>query len=167
MTKREAFLEWAKAREGCPYVWAAKGGHVTSVEGKQVPAYDCSGFIVCGLEAVGWDPIPARLSDAPWISINHLWRGHPDFKRIKLARTQEPRAGDLAIYGTPQRATHGMILWENGHVIGACGGNQHTVTPALAARVGAKVRFRPSALYRSDLLGYLCFPLDVPTQPQE
>jgi cell wall-associated NlpC family hydrolase len=86
----------------------------------------------------------------------------------QLPVTLHPEPGDAAVYGTPERATHIMLVVGDGRVIGACGGGPETKTEALARARGARVQFRPRADYRrrrtadgrlvSDFLGFRKLP---------
>ena len=127
------YLSLLRDSEGTPYVYGAKGlpGQV---------GLDCSGTV----------------SDA-------LWDAHDDVDRRRnwnahrywsdLPRTTEPKAGDLCLYGSAERANHIMTLMPDGRVFGACGGDSTTTSVAEAHRVGAAVRFRSGPAYRKDLLG--------------
>lgn len=120
---------------------------------------DCSGFVCAGV-------LVATKGRIDWR--NRWWA---DRMHHELPVTTHPRPGDLAVYGTPEKATHVMVVVGDGRVLGACGGDSTTKTKELAIARGARVRFRPKADYRtrrnekglsvSDFLGFrVCSPLN-------
>lgn len=136
---RIAFLAWLQAQEGKPYVWGGKG----------MAAFDCSGLVTAGFQAVGvpgWGDFE-RLH----VYSAALWKNLPD--------VETPLPGDLAFYGAPH-IRHVMVWWGDGRVLGACGGGSTTTTVEEAARRRARVQFRPTHLYRPDFRGFRVSPLD-------
>lgn len=119
---------------------------------------DCSGFVVGGYYV-------ATRGKLDWRATHNADRLHKE-----LPCTAHPKPGDIAVYGTPERATHVMVVWGDGRVLGACGGDPSTTTKERAITQGARVRFRPKADYRrrrtpdgrvvSDFLGFRVSPLD-------
>lgn len=73
-----------------------------------------------------------------------------------------PRPLDLAFYGSgPTHIVHVMVCMAgiDGRVFGATGGNSDVTSPEVAARFGARVRFRPRITYRPDFVGLRKLPL--------
>lgn len=129
--KRKFFLDWLLKQEGRTCLWAAKGPLL----------FDCSGLVTCGYLAAGLpDWRQTHNTDALW---------------GQLAPIDEPRAGDLVLYGGQKSwdVEHVMIWWGDGRVFGACGASSHIKTLDEALRKGARVRFR-APNYRADFRGY-------------
>ena len=123
--KRQAFLDAAKRIEGKPYVYGTDGPDT----------FDCSGVVAyCLLHAAGLD----------W---RKTWWA--DRMREKLPPTVTPAPGDLALY-----PGHVMLVWGDGRVFGACGGDSTTTSIERALKRAARVRFRRTVDYRPDFLGY-------------
>lgn len=124
---------------GKPYVWGAKGPDT----------FDCSGVVTWLLHEVG-GPDWRALHNA-----QRLWN--------ELEPTDRPAPGDLAFYGHGKNLiSHVMVCFDggpNGRVFGACGGNQYTTSAELAAKIGARVRFRNTKDYRPDFKGFRKLPL--------
>lgn len=128
--RRLDFMVAAKALEGLPYVWGAKGPD----------RFDCSGlvtFLLWRMPAVDWRDTH---------NCHALWNVLPE--------TKEPKPMDLAFYGRPAHPSHVLLVWGDGRVFGACGGNSSTRDVETAQRIHAAVKFRPKVEYRPDLLGY-------------
>lgn len=145
-------LAWCLKHEGAPYTWGAKGD--LHPNGKiSVPCFDCSGFVTAGITACGLPSICHKC--------NLGLRSFHGAQRImdEWEPTTTPHALDVALYGRPGHANHVMFVWGDGRVYGASGGNSSTTSPQVAARIGACVKFKPSAGYRPDLLGYRVNPL--------
>lgn len=130
MSRRLIFLDAALRLEGQPYLWCGKGP----------TAFDCSGLATWCLRAAG-GPDWRTTHNA-----QRLWDGLPGVPK--------PAPGDLVFYGRLDRVVHVMVWWGDGRVFGACGGDRGTTSLELAAARGARVRFRRSAEYRVDVLGY-------------
>lgn len=119
---------------------------------------DCSGFVTGGLYV-------ATRGRVDWRTTHNADRLHKE-----LPCTATPKPGDLAVYGTPEKANHVMVWVGDGRVLGACGGGPNTTSRELAMSQGARVRYRNRADYRqrlaangmrvSDFLGYRVSPLD-------
>lgn len=153
MTEREAYLKWveAQAAHGTPYCWPheSNGYLGKGLKSPEAPeALDCSGTVTCGL----YNSTGGRVDWRANYNANRLWR--------ELPPTDSPKPGDLAFYGTPGRATHVMTVVGDGRVVGACGGNSDTLSVDIAAKHGARVKYRDSANYRRDFLGYRALPVD-------
>jgi len=151
--ERLTYLAWvqAQAEKGTPYCWPAPANGYMG-KGLQRPeapeALDCSGTVTCGL----FNATSGRVD----------WRANHNAARlwVELKATAAPKPGDLAFYGRPGRVTHVMTVVGDGRVVGACGGNSDTLSVEIARKMGARVKYRPSAKYRPDLLGYRSLPVD-------
>lgn len=153
MSERTAYLDWveAQAERGTPYCWpdASNGYLGKGLQRPEAPeALDCSGTVTCGL----YNATRGRLD---WRAMHNAQRLFSD-----LAPTDKPRPGDLAFYGRPGRVTHVMTVVGDGRVVGACGGNSHTLSVELARKAGARVKYRASATYRLDFIGYRTLPVE-------
>lgn len=154
---RVAFMGWLLKQEGKPYLWAAKGELNPLAHAE---CFDCSGLITCGMVEVGWPRICARIECADgkdWLGFHNAQRLFDHFEPLGPGAT--PRAMDLAFYGSsPRNVDHVMVLWGDGQVFGASGGNRHSIDPVDTLRRGQKVRFRPSVTYRPDLIAIRSLP---------
>lgn len=125
------------------YRWA---GYLSPAKG-----HDCSGHIVWWCDRVGVR-LPRGRATA-----DSLYR---DLEAIDV-----PRPGDLALYGTPAKATHVMIVVGE-LVAGACpvagmsGGGSKTASVEIAKASGAWHKWFASHLYRRDFLGFRKLPID-------
>lgn len=134
VSKRQQFLDWCYAQKGKPYIWGADGPD----------GYDCSGLIAAGVLFLGGpDWRKTHTSDRM-------------FRELRPIEGRNAQAGDLVFYGPPLKVTHVMVLWGDGRVFGAAGGNSRTTSPTK----GAEVQFRRSINYRPDLRGLRAFPLE-------
>lgn len=137
MSQRSRFLQVAEDLEGISYLWGGKrladGG------------LDCSGFVThCRAKALG-EQLRVENADA-------LWRS--------LEPVEHPIPGDLAFYGTREKATHVVVCTPTG-VIGASGGGSATTSTEIARAVRprpAAVRREPTPGYRRDFLGFRRLP---------
>lgn len=163
--RRIKLLDWALSKEGAYYRWGGKGETIPEGvflnEGITPPKcrelYDCSGLITCAMVFMG---LPDK---------RQKWNAAGLFLHLQPVSVSDVRPMDLAFYGqlTQQgpRIDHVMFHWEDGRVYGACQGNSGTLTLATAHRVGARVRFRNSHMYRPDFRGFRKFPL--PPRPKD
>lgn len=134
LTHRELAARIAEGLKGVPYIW-----------GGALPAhgFDCSGFVIWILQTL------AVLTPGDWTA-QGLFRS---FSMNTIMHTDEPRPGDLAFYGDDLKTiTHVMMHADKFTVIGATGGNKHTLTRDHARQIGAQVKAAPTH-YRGD---YLC-----------
>lgn len=165
-------MEWSHARLGCFYRWGGRGEVLPASSwqdaGLEPPPcrelWDCSGFVLGAM-------VFAKLVPPDWLHNYYADRLFHSLEEISFAGVAP---GDLAFWGRPAekgnpraRSTHTMFLAGDGTVVGACGGNESTLTLETAYRAAAKVRVRPSHLYRSDFLGFRRLPNADNTQPKE
>jgi hypothetical protein len=141
---RLAFLGFVLAQEGKPYIWGAKGPD----------AFDCSGLVTAGLVHVGY------------ADLRQTHNAHGLFRRFPT--TLSPKPGDLAFYGRQSAAgivehiSHVVVVTGSGdEIIGANGGNKYTTSAEIAARSGARVKRKPTYLYRPDFIAFGVSPLDA------
>ena len=119
---RAVAVDYAKHFIGTPYHW----GGDSPMEG-----FDCSGFIVEVLQAVG--KLQARDYSA-----------HDLYMLFKPNVVVLGYAGCLAFWlDASGHAVHVMLMVDNGHVIGATGGGSATLTEEDAERQNAFCKMRP------------------------
>lgn len=136
--------DWLVQQEWLPYVYDAKGECHADPAGKQVACYDCSGLVTCAL----------------------FHAGGPDWRKTHgaaglfdaLEHVEEPLPMDIAAYGAPGHVDHVMVVWGDGRVYGASGGNSYTTSVELALARKACVHFKDSVAYRPDFRAYLRLP---------
>ncbi len=122
---------------GTPYIWS----------GRSADGVDCSGLVAVALKAAG---------GPDWTS--GWWT---DRFYNELTPTIAPKPGDLCLYGKAGDPDHVMVfLGVEGIVFGASGGGKSTTTLLEAARLGAKVKLKPTYKYRTDFLGFRVTPID-------
>lgn len=147
-TARQQLRAWLLARQDCPYAWGFKGGLTLMPDGTMRDAYDCSGLVTAGLMHTG---------GPDWRQTHGSGALFDELPRLEAEELPQPL--DLAFYGQPGQISHVVYVWDDGRIFGACGGN-HTCTNAIiAAKMGAKVQFKPSRDYRPDFRGYRRFPV--------
>ena len=156
MGDRVQLLSDALELKGRPYVWGAKGPE----------QFDCSGFVTYLIHRMGgYDWRQTHNAAALWRDCESIPEADLHLDDITKGAPLWPcpgvDAGDLAFYGPEGEPDHVMLVWGDGQVLGASGGNHHTTSPEIAAQLGACVRFRPRVDYRPDFLGYRRFPLPV------
>jgi len=119
---RAVAVDYAKHFIGTPYHW---GGD------DPMAGFDCSGFVVEVLKAVG--KLQARDYSA-----------HDLYTLFKPNVVALGYAGCLAFWlDSAGRAVHVMLMVDNGHVIGATGGGSATLTEEDAERQNAFCKMRP------------------------
>ena len=119
---RALAVDYAKHFIGTPYHW---GGD------DPMAGFDCSGFVVEVLQAVG--KLQARDYSA-----------HDLYTLFKPNVVALGYAGCLAFWlNDAGRAVHVMLMVDNGHVIGAAGGGSGTITEEDAIRQNAFIKQRP------------------------
>ena len=127
----DILVNYAKSFIGLPYIW---GGN------NPIDGFDCSGFVLECLKAVG----VLRGGDRASMSI------HNELKEIGLASGIEK--GAILFFGKDENSiTHTAIAISEHLMIEAGGGNSTTKTPEDAAKKNAFVRIRPIDS-RSDLV---------------
>lgn len=120
---RAVAVDYGRAFIGTPYKW---GGNDPE-EG-----FDCSGFVVEILQAVGILPVNTDFTADALLKV------------FREARVERGYAGCLAFWlNKDGEATHVMLLYDADLVIGAAGGGSSTTTAAAASRDNAFVKLRP------------------------
>lgn len=120
---RAMAVDYAKHFIGVPYRW---GGD------DPLAGFDCSGFVVEVLQAVG------RLAHGRDYTANDLWT---IFKPFQVERGY---GGCLAFWFDENgRAKHVELMIDNEFVIGASGGGSRTLTIEDAINQNAFVKMRP------------------------
>lgn len=148
---RAALLEQALGLLGTPYQWG--GGRSPGDFG-----LDCSGLVILASKRAGvpLPPCPLATSDGWWRC---------------LPRVSSPLPGDLALYGSPERAVHVELVLAYdpstgiAQTLGANGGDRDVLTPEIAQERGAFVRYA-STEGRSNFLGFVSNPVDSPAQAE-
>lgn len=119
-------IEYAKKFIGTPYLW---GGD------DPMTGFDCSGFIIETLKAVG---ILKETYDSS---------AHNLFNHFKaLGQTVPPTSistGYLLFFGTKSKISHVAIAISKDFQLEAAGGNSYTTSTASAAAINAFVKIRP------------------------
>ena len=130
MIVRDTIARLARRFDGVPYLYAANGPL----------AFDCSGFACFLLQVAGIIPEKQDLT--------------ADQLSRMFEETTNPQPGDLAVYGTKEKAVHIMVFFGPGKtVMGASGGDSRTTTLQAALHARARVHWVPVD-YRRDFLGY-------------
>lgn len=160
MRMRSTFIAEVLAQHGSPYHYNGKGTACPEVELRAVkwpwPAlhprlFDCSGILTWGWQkATGLE-----------------WRKDHDCDKLisKCRKVETARNGTVVAYGVKADPARGVkqdvqhvVMYVDGCVIGANGGDRTTVTLEKALEMKARVCFRTSASYRDDFLGYYELP---------
>lgn len=160
MRMRSTFIAEVLAQHGSPYRYGGKGTSCPEVElrGLKWPwpvatprFFDCSGLVTWAFQkATGYE-----------------WRADHECDRLlsKCRRVEKPVNGTLVFYGVKADPARGMkqdaqhvVVYVDGGIIGANGGDRTTVTLEKALEQKARVCFRASASYRDDFLGYYELP---------
>lgn len=137
----------ARALLGLPYVYGSNTPRAGGL--------DCSGYVQWVLFVAGIEPWASRYPAKIDLTADGLWTALDPI-------LGSPEPGDLAFYGAPGRASHVMLVLAVAggvatEVIGASGGRPDVDTVFLAAQLDARVKIKPGANYRRDLLGF-CRP---------
>lgn len=132
MTTRPEFLALALEQMGKPYLWGSKGPD----------AFDCSGLVSHCLFRVGGPD----------------WRafGNTDYLLTHLPATEDPKPGDLCLYGPSETDANHVMIWLGacGLVFGASNGNSDCTTLEIARTRRAFVKTKSSRFYRPGFLGF-------------
>lgn len=153
MTELDDFLSFCLSKENCDYVWPHPSNNYSGKDlkiGKYKNAYDCSGLITSGL----YHATKGRLD----------WRANKNaqalFDSVKHIHSRPKNEPCLAFYGAGKNAiNHVMLVLKDGRAFGACSGGSWCLTPEVAKKKGARVRFRTNHLYRDDFRGFGEIPL--------
>jgi len=128
MGRRNLALDYAFRFIGIPYYW---GGD------DPIQGFDCSGFVIEVLQAVGLLPFGYKdIAGGLW----NKWKNHTVLKA---------RPGCLALWFQPgfplsiQTCSHVELCLDEGYSIGSSGGGSKTITPAEAIRTNAFIKIRP------------------------
>jgi hypothetical protein len=139
MTKRELVVK---------YLWHWLGIQYSYGGDDAIEGWDCSGMVIEVLQSIGI--LPHKYD-------NTAHGLYLKFKDISIP-TEEGYAGCLAFWFKNGRARHVMMMCDEAHVIGACGGGGNTKTTKDAIRDNAFVKMRPIT-YAGD--GYkICDPIN-------
>ncbi len=161
---RKAFVEELLRYQGAPYIWKGKGECLWTArglllhdfydeQGARRLVFDCSGAITRALRSVGGPDWRAGRN------ANAFGYGIPEVGITPLARTTEPKLGDVACYGFAGHIIHVMAKVDDEQVYGACGGGAGTTTLEIAAAHAAYVKHRPNHRYRDDFMFWVSMPL--------
>jgi len=128
MTKKEIATKYAFAWIGKPYRWG----------GDDFSGFDCSGFVIEILRAVGVLP---KGGD---------WTANGLFERFILLQVEAPSEGCIALYWNSDRSkvVHVEYCISGACQIGASGGGSRTKTEADAIRDNAYIKIRPIDIKR-------------------
>lgn len=164
MTNREAYLKALVELVGTPYLWDGKlKPNRTDWNGTKGPepyrGLDCSGTQTNALYTASGGKVDHRLD---WNTAK-LWA---DPSMLVVPDGSE-LPGDLALYLRPDGSPHHvMAKLYGGLVIGAAGGNQTTLTLAVAQQQGARVMVWSHRDFMVGFGGWRRFPfLDADVIP--
>lgn len=130
---RELFMDYAWRFIGTFYIWG----------GDDPSGFDCSGFAIECLKAVGQLP---RSGD---------WTAQMLWERFVNQRVSNPKKGCLVFWANSQgKAIHIEICVNQQLSLGASGGGSTTVTVQDAIDQNAFIKMRPMAS-RAGILGYV------------
>lgn len=134
----ECLVAYSQAFIGAPYLYGGNGPH-----------FDCSAFVneIFTATFPGWP-----YGDKSAQGIYELLSGIPG-----CSMTDEPGAGDIAIYGSYDGmfCHHIALVVYGGYIIEAGGGDNKTLSLTDANRRGAFVRLRPLSFRTRDLVGFI------------
>ncbi len=146
------FLAFCLSKENCDYVWPDKSNNYSGKDLKIAQyknVYDCSGLITSALYHATKGRLDWRASrNAQWL--------------YESCKKNDTKCGlpCLAFYGPGKNAiNHVMLVLKDGRAYGACSGGSWCLTPELAKKKGARVRYRADHLYRDDFRGFGEIPL--------
>ena len=119
--KRKLAITYAMHFIGTWYSWG----------GDDPSGFDCSGYIVEVLQAVG---LLGRKED---LTADGLYR------RFKNYEVEKPYAGCLVFWGSNKKKTHVELCIDEYHSIGASGGGRFVKTKEDAIKANAFIKIRP------------------------
>ena len=129
---RAIAVDYGRAFLGTPYRW---GGD------DPMSGFDCSGFVVEVLQGVGILPH------------NRDYSAHDLLTIFRPGIVAGGYAGCLAFWlDDLGRATHVMLMIDNGLVMGAAGGGSSTITASDAIRMNAFLKIRPLSYRKGTLV---------------
>jgi len=136
-SQKAQFAEWCRGESGKPYLWGGSGPD----------GYDCSGFIIAGLQYSG-----VGITDHTAHQIYCIFGNN----QVDIS---DAEPGDIVFYGSPERVHHCMVVaqrWSSGHItlVGARGGNSTTTTVDAAREMRAMVDIVDGTYWASERL---CF----------
>lgn len=149
------FVAWVLSKENLPYCWpTAENGYSGKdlKSAKYKDCYDCSGLITAGLYAATGKRIDWRANTNAQFLLK---------KSQPLTDKQAKGKACLAFYGPAMNMiNHVMLVLPDGRSFGACGGNSAVTSPEIAAKKGARVRYRATHAYRPDFRCFRAIPLE-------
>lgn len=149
------FVAWVLSKENMPYCWpTAENGYSGKdlKSAKYKDCYDCSGLITSGLYAATGKRIDWRANTNAQLLLK---------KSQPLTDKQAKGKACLAFYGPAMNMiNHVMLVLPDGRSFGACGGNSAVTSPEIAAKKGARVRYRATHAYRPDFRCFRAIPLE-------
>lgn len=146
-TPKQLFVQWCLTQLGRPVLMSAKGDFYVDPKGTIIKlpagvlAFDCSGLVSCGIEAV----LPAKKLRADH-SAQKYWAEAEPFLVV------HPEPGDLGFYGVdPDHVVHIVVATVNG-LISADGATKSISTlPDAIKNPMCRVRFHSGVDYRHDV----------------
>lgn len=149
------FVAWVLSKENLPYCWpTAENGYSGKdlKSAKYKDCYDCSGLITAGIYAATGKRIDWRANTNAQLLLK---------KSQPLTDKQAKGKACLAFYGPAMNMiNHVMLVLPDGRSFGACGGNSAVTSPEIAAKKGARVRYRATHAYRPDFRCFRAIPLE-------
>jgi cell wall-associated NlpC family hydrolase len=153
---RLSFLGWCREQLGATVLWAAKGPK----------AFDCSGFVTCGLRYLGGpDWTLTHNTDRLWAELEPAEEEHVQPGDFAFWYAPDPTPMQVAAGADPRPAAergdveHVAVMASDGKVITADGATHRITDLEAAFAAGARVRVRDSVHYRPRFAGWRKFPL--------
>ena len=149
------FVAWVLSKENLPYCWPTEENGYSGKDlksAKYKDCYDCSGLITAGIYAATGKRIDWRVNTNAQLLLK---------KSQPLTDKQAKGKACLAFYGPAMNMiNHVMLVLPDGRSFGACGGNSAVTSPDIAAKKGARVRYRATHAYRPDFRCFRAIPLE-------